>query len=56
MSFCISELGHVLNEHVNTNFCIKIFPMKFSIFTVEKSLCILHGQVFVMYCWAFQQA
>ena len=28
---------------------IKIFPMKFSIFTAEKNLCILYGQVFVMY-------
>ena len=27
---------------------IKFFLMKFSIFTAENSLCILHGQVFVM--------
>ena len=27
---------------------IKFFLMKFSIFTGEKNLCILHGQVFVM--------
>ena len=26
----------------------KIFPLKFSIFTAEKILCVLHGQVFVM--------
>ena len=27
---------------------IKDFLMKFSFFTVEKNLCILHGQVFIM--------
>ena len=27
---------------------IQIFPIKCSIFTAEKNLCILHGQVFVM--------
>ena len=27
---------------------IKFFLVKFSIFTAEKNLCILHGQVFVM--------
>ena len=27
---------------------IKFFLMNFSIFTAEKNLCILHGQVFVM--------
>ena len=27
---------------------IKNFPMKFSIFTTEKILCILHGQGFVI--------
>ena len=26
----------------------KMFPMKISIFTAEKNLCILHGQVFIM--------
>ena len=36
---------NVLNVNIKT---IKIFPMKFSIFTAEKSLCILHGQVFVL--------
>ena len=28
---------------------IEFFMMKFSIFTGEKNLCILHGQVFVMF-------
>ena len=28
---------------------IKLFLMKFSIFTGEKNLCILHGRVFVMF-------
>ena len=30
---------------------IKDFLMKFSIFTEEKNLCILHGQVLVMSCF-----
>ena len=36
---------NVLSQNIKS---IKIFIMKFSIFTAEKILCILHGQVFVM--------
>ena len=36
---------NVLNTN---NESIKIFPMKFSLFTAKNNLCILHGQVFVI--------
>ena len=36
---------YVLSKNIKN---IKIFLVKFSIFTAEKNLCILHGQVFVM--------
>ena len=37
---------YVWSENIeNINF---FFPMKFSNFIVEKILCILHGQIFVM--------
>ena len=43
--------------HVPTMFVLRInikniknFLVKFSIFTAEKNLCILHGHVFIMHC------
>ena len=36
---------YVLSKYIKN---IKVFLMKFSIFTAEKIICILYGQVFVM--------
>ena len=36
---------NALSKHIKN---INIFPMKFSIFTAETNLCILHGQVFLI--------
>ena len=44
---------NVLSKNIKN---IELFPMKFSFFTAEKKICILHGQVFVMvslYCCSF---
>ena len=43
--FFLFLLIYVLSKNKKN---INIFLMKFSIFTAEKNLCILHGQVFVM--------
>ena len=38
----------VLIQNIHCGY--KNFLVKFSIFTAEKNLCILHGHVFVMHC------